>query len=402
MSGLNYQIINQKIQLNFQYPVYFTKNIFSPTNPIFNKIVKSDRQLPKKILFLIDQGVINAHPKLSSSIFTYQKKHHKTISLISAPIIIPGGEESKNKPANLSIIYEAVSELGIDRHSFIAAVGGGAFIDMVGYATATAHRGIRLIRIPTTVLSQDDAAVGVKNGINAFNKKNFLGTFTPPYAVICDISFIKTVSDRDWKSGITEAIKVALLKDSSFFSFIEKHTEKLNRRDMAIMEKIIFVCARLHLKHIATSGDPFEFGSSRPLDFGHWSAHKLEQLSNYKIAHGEAVAIGIALDSTYAYLSGFLSKKSWLRIIQLIRALNLDIFTTELENQKSLLAGLNEFREHLGGKLTILLLSDIAKPFEVNKINTETVLKSIELLKELTKGRKNDYAPNGKKIISAY
>ena len=93
----------------------------------------------------------------------------------------------------------------------MVAIGGGAVLDAVGYAAATAHRGVRLIRVPTTVLSQDDSAVGVKNGINAFGKKNFVGSFAPPHAVLNDFDLLRTLQDRDWRAGISEAVKVALL-----------------------------------------------------------------------------------------------------------------------------------------------------------------------------------------------
>ncbi len=265
-------------------------------------------------------------------------------------------------------------------------IGGGAVIDMVGYAAATAHRGVRLIRVPTTVLSQNDSAVGVKNSVNAFGKKNFLGTFAPPAAVLNDSAFLSTLSDRDWRSGISEAIKVALLKDFKFFEFIEQHAGRLATRDMESMQWLIYRCAQLHLEHIATSGDPFEFGSSRPLDFGHWAAHKLEQLSNYSLRHGEAVAIGLALDSTYAYLSGLLSEESWRRILDVILAVGLPVYAPELSrhdhsNERCVLQGLNEFREHLGGRLTIMLLEGIGQGIEVHEMDEDRIVQSIALLK---------------------
>ena len=120
-------------------------------------------------------------------------------------------------------VHRAIHEYGIDRHAYVLAVGGGALLDMVGYAAATAHRGVRLVRVPTTVLSQNDSGIGVKNSVNAFGKKNFLGTFAPPFAVFNDFTFLTTLSDRDWRAGISEAIKVALLKDATFFAFLEEH-----------------------------------------------------------------------------------------------------------------------------------------------------------------------------------
>jgi 3-dehydroquinate synthase len=251
------------------------------------------------------------------------------------------------------------------------------------------------VRVPTTVLAQDDSAMGVKNGINAFAKKNYLGTFAPPFAVINDVSFLPTLSDRDWRAGVSEAVKAALIKDRTFFDTIEQQADALRRRDLAAMEQIVRRCAVLHLNHIATSGDPFELGSSRPLDFGHWSAHKLEQLSAHRLGHGEAVAIGIALDTTYSYLAGFLPEDDWRRILNLLPALGLSVFAPELERHldveahpESVLRGLDEFREHLGGMLTILMLRSIGAPFDVHEIRRDVMIRSIHVLRDFERAQR--------------
>jgi 3-dehydroquinate synthase len=259
-------------------------------------------------------------------------------------------------------------------------VGGGAVLDVAGYAAAVAHRGVRLIRIPTTVLAQNDSGVGVKNGINAFGKKNFLGTFATPFAVINDSDFLSTLDLRDWRSGIAEAVKVALIKSDNFFESIEQSVDALNDRQQKSMEELIYQCARMHVEHIA-AGDPFEQGSSRPLDFGHWSAHKLEQLSNYELRHGEAVAIGMALDCVYANQKGFLNDQDLQRILKLLRDLNFNLFHQTML-QDALLRGLDEFREHLGGKLTILLLNGIGSSFEVHDMDLQAIRNSIAYLNQ--------------------
>ena len=182
---------------------------------------------------------------------------------------------------------------------------------------------LKFIEQGATVLAQDDSAVGVKNGINAFGQKNYLGTFTPPFAVVNDSSFLATLSDRDWCGGLSEAVKAALIKDHTFFEDIEERAAALAARDMTAMEHVVRRSAALHLQHIATAGDPFEMGSSRPLDFGHWAAHKLERLTSHQLRHGEAVAIGIALDSTYSHLSGFLAEGDWRRILALLSRLEI-------------------------------------------------------------------------------
>ncbi len=299
---------------------------------------------------------------------------------LRTPIVVPGGEIVKNCGEYVNVVRSAVNTFAICRHSFVIAIGGGAVLDMTGYAAATSHRGIRLIRLPSTVLAQNDSGLGVKTSVNRFHKKNFLGTFTPPFAVINDLELLESLPDRDWRSGIAEAVKVALIKDRVFFEAIEQSAAALTKRDSHAMEHLIYRCAQLHLAHIS-GGDPFETGSSRPLDFGHWAAHKLEQLTNYNLRHGEAVAIGIALDVTYSYLTGILSERSWMRIVRVLLELGLPVFAPELE-RRDLLAGLTEFREHLGGQLTILLLRDIGDPVEVHEIDTNLMTASILALSQ--------------------
>jgi 3-dehydroquinate synthase len=372
--------LHQEIRVNFRYGVYFTKDVFALHNSLLSEIlVRGGGDFPRKILVVVDSGVHHHHPHLLAAIAEYLGYYHN-LKLACPPLLVPGGERVKNETASLFLVHRAIHQAGLCRHSYVVAVGGGAVIDMTGYAAATAHRGVRLIRIPTTVMAQADASIGVKNGINAFDKKNFLGTFAPPYAVLNDFYFLTTLSSRDWLSGVAEALKVALIKDAALFTFLEKSAPALKNRDMKVMQQLIQRSATLHLEHIAKGGDPFEFGSSRPLDFGHWAAHKLEQLSSFELRHGEAVAIGIALDATYAHLAGLLPQGPWRRILALLEWLGLPRWTPPLSNILGVLEGLQEFREHLGGRLTIMLLADIGQPLEIHQLEPEILEQAIAYL----------------------
>ena len=376
--------IDQVVEVTFRYPVRFTQGFLRPENTVLRDVV--DAEGPGRLLFVIDEGVAEAHPSLVDDVVEYMEAHADALELPAAPIVVPGGEAIKNQSGPVDEIRAAIDVHGVDRHSYVVVIGGGAVLDAAGYAAATAHRGVRLIRVPTTVLSQDDSAVGVKNGINAFGKKNFVGSFAPPHAVINDFELLRTLSDRDWRAGMSEAIKVALLKDPGFFTWLEHHAEDLRERSLPAMAWLVHRSAELHLNHIATSGDPFELGSSRPLDFGHWAAHKLEQLSRHELRHGEAVAIGIALDSTYSYLTGSLPHADWRRIIELFEALGLPIWAGEMATpgtggRPAVLAGLEEFREHLGGRLTIMLLERIGSGFEVHELDEAVLLEASDLLR---------------------
>lgn len=387
--------IEQNVPVSFTYNVHFTNELFAEDNLLFADVIRNaSPEVARKVLFVIDEGVADHHPDLSAQINRYARRHSDAFKAVREFQVIPGGEAAKNDAGIIGRLHEAINEANLDRHSYVAAIGGGAVLDAAGYAAGTAHRGIRLIRIPTTVLAQNDAGIGVKNGINAFGKKNFLGTFAPPFAVLNDASFLKTLDDRDWRSGISEAVKVALLKDAAFFEFLEEQAAALDARNPEAMDHLIYRCAELHLEHIATSGDPFEMGSSRPLDFGHWSAHKLEQLTEYNLRHGEAVAIGLALDCIYSTLDGLLAEEECQRILHMLTAAGFRLFTPELEyvtdepdNPNSIFHGLEEFREHLGGELTIMLLEKIGRGREVHEVDYDLYRKAITELQAFEEQR---------------
>lgn len=379
--------IQRTIKVSFEHRVHFTEHVFAPGNSLLKNVLEPDAGKRAKALVIIDEALSVAQPELAKEIEQYFTAWSACLQLVCPPIIIEGGERTKNSYFHVSEIHSQIDRFHIDRHSYVLAVGGGALLDMVGLAAATAHRGVRHVRIPTTTLSQADSGVGVKNGINAFGKKNFIGTFAPPFAVINDSAFLSSLPERDKRAGFVEAVKVALIRDREFFEKLERDAEPLAKFEIPAMQQLIYRCAELHLTHITTSGDPFETGSARPLDFGHWAAHKLEQLSEYKIRHGEAVAVGIALDVIYSRKIGLLDAASCERILSLLEKLGYELFANELlnidaENQFLVLKGLEEFREHLGGQLTITLVKGIGQGIEVHEVNMPKMLDSIYELQQ--------------------
>jgi 3-dehydroquinate synthase len=381
-------VIERTIQVGYELRVYFTQGAFNLANLVLKGVLNCDQSRHlHKALVVMDESLAQAQPELPAQIENYFAAHADALVLVCPPVIIEGGERTKNSYFHVSEIHSHIDRYHIDRHSYVIGVGGGALLDMVGLAAATAHRGVRHVRVPTTTLAQCDSGVGVKNGINAFGKKNFIGTFTPPVAVINDFEMLASLSSRDKRAGYVEAVKVALIRDAQFFDDLERDANSLHEFDIAAIQRLIHRCAELHLDHIATSGDPFESGSARPLDFGHWSAHKLEQLSEYRIRHGEAVAIGIALELIYSRKLGCLDGPSAERALCLLETLGFDLFANELlhvDSQHSLiiLDGLEEFREHLGGELTVTLLNGIGQGFEVHEMNLPIVIEAIYELKE--------------------
>ncbi|WP_139959765.1 3-dehydroquinate synthase [Flavicella sediminum] len=375
--------IQQQVQVTVEFELLFTKHLFHCENEVLKQVLQAESGQQAKAIVIVDKGVSAADKNLIEAIKNYFFTHKNTLQLCGEVLEVLGGEAVKNNKDAVDAVLDLVNIHGIDRHSYVIAIGGGAVLDAIGFAASIAHRGVRLVRVPTTVLSQNDSGIGVKNGINYFGKKNFMGSFSAPYAVINDAAFLETLHIRDWRSGISEAIKVALINDYSFFEWIEENALLLNRRNASAMDELIFRCAKMHMDHIRCSGDAFEQGSSRPLDFGHWAAHKLEQLSNFEVKHGEAVAIGIALDSTYSYLKGFINVKDLHRVLDCI--LNLGFLITYPNFDKEVLKGLEEFREHLGGRLTIMLLAGLGNGFEVNEMDETLVLEAIQYMSNYKK-----------------
>jgi 3-dehydroquinate synthase len=378
--------IKRTFSVSYEHRVYFTRGVFAPSNSLLRSVLADAPRAPKALVVL-DESLAQAQPSLAASIETYFAAFAGSLDLAGPPLIIEGGERVKTSYFHVSEIHSEIDRHHVDRHSYIIGVGGGALLDVVGLAAATAHRGVRHVRIPTTVLSQNDSGAGVKNGINAFGKKNFIGTFAPPFAVINDFDLLQSLPDRDKRAGYAEAVKVALIRDRNFFESLERDAGALALLEPQAMQRLIERCAELHVDHIALGGDPFEFGSARPLDFGHWSAHKLEQLSEFRIRHGEAVAIGMALDVIYSRNIGLLDVASAERILALLLRLGFGLFANELlhldsDHQPVVLKGLEEFREHLGGQLTLTLLKGIGQGVEVHDIVLPKMLDALHELQQ--------------------
>jgi len=372
----------------YRHQVWFTEDVFAPANPVLREVLQAGRTArPARALVVVDNGLAAAREGLATEITTWFAAQAGTLDLVADPLCMDGGERVKNAYFHVSEIHERIDRHHIDRHNYVIAVGGGALLDMVGLAAATAHRGVRLVRLPTTTLAQADSGVGVKNGINAFGKKNFVGTFSPPFAVINDFAFLRTLPDRDRRGGLAEAVKVACIRDAGFFGELEALAGRLASFEPAAMQRAVHRSAEMHMDHIAGGGDPFEFGSARPLDFGHWAAHKLELLSDYRIRHGEAVAIGIALDTVYSRRAGLLAEAEAERVLALLGRLGFALYANELHYADSrqaavVLQGIEEFREHLGGELTVTLLASIGRGVEVHAMDRARIAESMDELRE--------------------
>ncbi len=383
------QSLSFPITLQHEHRLFFTRDVFAPENLTLAQVLTPREAGEKKVRALVfwDAGLDKAFPGFAAKITAWFAARGDTLALAAAPVALAGGEQVKNDFSQLERIWQAVSDSGLCRHSYILAIGGGAVLDLVGFAAATAHRGIPLVRLPTTSLSQGDGGVGVKSGVNFFGKKNWLGAFGVPHAIVNDLAVLHGLPPRDRRAGLIEAVKVALIRDAEFFEFIAARVPQLAQFEPEAYEAVIRESARQHMEHIATAGDPFERGSARPLDFGHWAAHKLEQLSEFRVSHGEAVAVGMAIDLIYARRTGLLPEVHAERILSVIQGLGFELFAPVKEirgpqGRQDMLDGLEEFREHLGGRLSIPMIRAPGVRLEIHEMDGAVVKAAFDELRE--------------------
>ena len=382
------ELYEQRFSVPFDYPVYFTRDVFHPDNDLLAGVLdRLGEGRRHRGAVLIDSGVADAHPGIVRRIKEYFHAHPARMESATEPKVVAGGNVAKTNWDIVRDVMWTIGTLHLDRQSYIIAVGGGSVLDMAGFAASIVHRGLRQVRLPTTTLAQNDAGVGVKNGMDEHGQKNFVGTFAPPFAVVNDFAFLPSLAQDDWIGGAAEAFKVAMIKDADFFDFLCRNAGALRDRDLEAMQQCVRRCAVLHLEHIRSSGDPFEFGSARPLDFGHWAGHRLEILSGYALHHGQAVAVGIALDSYYAMRKGLLSPDELDRTLTGLQTCGLPTFSDLLaartgDGDLAVLEGLQQFREHLGGRLTVTLPDGIGRKIEVHHMDPGTIADGVAYLHE--------------------
>lgn len=371
---------NHSIDIPFSVPcthrVRFTEDVLGSDWKVLLELLDPGEQEIARVQFWIDENLSESQPDLINRI--KERCHESETIRRAGPIqIAPGGENIKNDIHLMERVLKIMNVCDLDRRSYVVVMGGGAVLDAIGFAASIAHRGLRLVRLPSTTLGQSDSAVGVKNGINLFQKKNWLGTFSVPWGVVNDASLLASQLDRDFIGGFAEAVKVALLKDRNLLDDVCQAAQRIARREMSAAMPIIRASAGWHLDHITRGGDPFEENQARPLDFGHWSAHKLEAMSDFELRHGEAVAIGVAVDVVYSYLVHGFPAGDAKQVLECLIRLGFRLDHPSLHDTDGLFAGLEEFRQHLGGQLTLTMLEAVGKPIDVHDIDHESMQRAI-------------------------
>ena len=370
--------LNVSFNAHFVHRVRFTENLLGNEQDILADLIEGSGEQKPRVQFWLDQHVAEANPQFVQKLRDFSDSFADRFLRIGNVQIVPGGETIKNDIHVLERMLKVFHVSDLDRRSYVIVIGGGAVLDAVGFAAGIAHRGIRLIRIPSTTLAQADSGMGVKNAVNLFGKKNWIGSFVVPWAVVNDEALLATLSNRDYICGFAEAVKVALLKDAQLFERLEREALKIKERTSTESQNILRSAAMLHLRHITEGGDPFEMLEARPLDFGHWSAHKLEAMCKFSIRHGEAVACGLAIDTIYSSLKHGLPATVADRVIQLLTNIGFGLDYLDQVDRHMLLAGLEEFRQHLGGRLTVTMLEGIGAPKDVHQIDREAMMTAID------------------------
>lgn len=375
-------VASDQIDVEFVVPqthrLRFTTDVFGEDRDVLAAVLESSDGQAVRVQFWVDQHVADATPDLLDKINRFIDCNADRITRVGSVQFVPGGEDVKNDVHVIERMLKVFNAGELDRRSYVIAIGGGAVLDAVGFATAIAHRGLRLVRLPTTTLAQGDSGVGVKNGTNLFQKKNWMGAFAVPWAVINDAELLTTLSNRDFISGFSEAVKVSLLKDSPQFEEICQNAVQIRARNMDVALPVIKESAKMHLDHITQGGDPYEALEARPLDYGHWSAHKMEVMSGFALRHGEAVAIGVAIDTVYSSLVHGLDPSVPEKVLKCLMDLGFTLTDGSLTDVETLFCGLEEFRQHLGGRLTLTMLRNIGDAIDVHQVQRDKMVEAIE------------------------
>ncbi len=236
-------------------------------------------------------------------------------------IVIGEGEQNKTL-ATMEKIYTELIEMGADRKTFLLGFGGGIVTDITGFVAATYMRGVDFGFISTTLLSQVDAGVGGKNGVNLGGYKNMVGTFNQPRFVICDISMLKTLNDREVRAGLAEVTKSAIIADTALFELLEGVSFEALQQDSDLLSRAVI--ASVTVKAAIVERDERESGERRKLNLGHTFAHAIEKLS-HEMIHGEAVAVGTIIATNISLRLGLISAEDAERIVNIHKSLGFNL-----------------------------------------------------------------------------
>jgi len=290
-------------------------------------------------------------------------------------IVLRSGERSKSL-ATARRLYDEFLGHRLDRKSLVVALGGGVVGDVAGFAAATYMRGIAFVQVPTTLLAQVDSSVGGKVAVNHPLGKNLIGAFHQPIAVFIDVRTLKTLPEREYKSGLAELVKHGLIRDARFFALLEKNVKALKGCKLSFLEQA--VAKSVAIKARVVEADERESGLRAILNYGHTIGHAIEAVSRYRgYTHGEAVAIGMACAARIAMNRGMLKEDAVVRQNDLLARIGLPV-ALRREPTEALIASLYRDKKTIRGRLRFVLLERIGKATIVEGISEEEVVRAIE------------------------
>lgn len=297
-----------------------------------------------------------------------------------APAVVPPGESTKSLQF-ASMLYDRAVEAGLDRKSFIAALGGGVVGDLAGFVAATYMRGIDFVQLPTTLLAQVDASVGGKVAVNHSSTKNLIGAFHQPRLVVCDIGTLSTLPPTEMLSGLAEVIKHGLIADAELFRFIEVHPKASLAAELPAL--VHFVTRSCEIKGSVVAEDERETSLRATLNFGHTIGHGLESAAGYgTLTHGEAVAIGMVSASMVSERLGMLSSAQVTRICRLLESAGYRLWLPGVD-ENALFAAVLHDKKVVAGKITMALLADIGRGVVVQNVPQELLKEVVAVQKAI-------------------
>ncbi|MBX2989940.1 MAG: 3-dehydroquinate synthase [Bacteroidetes bacterium] len=288
---------------------------------------------------------------------TIQRKSYEA-GLETLLLSFPAGEKSKHL-RTVHALHTQLLAADIRRDSLVVALGGGVVGDVAGYVAATVLRGVAYIHVPTTLLAQVDSSVGGKVGINHPRGKNLIGAFHQPLAVFIDPDVLKTLPQREFRSGLAEVVKIAAALDRRLFEFLERNAARMAKSNPKLLTTIISRCVAL--KAAVVEADEFESGLRKALNLGHTIGHAIESSTSYSINHGEAVALGLVAESTVAHRVGLLRSRELDRLISLLKTLGLPTRMPPLCNTPKFFSALSADKKSVGNSAKYVLLSRIGR-----------------------------------------
>ena len=300
------------------------------------------------------------------------------VGLNAELIEFPAGEAAKNINTALDIVGQLL-KLGADRNSMLIALGGGVVGDMVGFIASVFMRSIPYIQVPTTLLAQVDSSIGGKTAIDLPYGKNLLGTFYQPRAVFADLSYLGTLSDKEFNNGLAEVIKYGIIDDEKMFRLLEEKMAPVKGKDPALLLKIVENCCRI--KKSIVEIDEKEQGLRRILNYGHTLGHALEAQSNFTLAHGEAVALGMIAAARISENSGYLDQASRERIERIIGEAGLPVRIPQEMATEGILSRLKMDKKKEGDVIHFVLLKKIGMPFVNGGVDDKIIIPVIEGMK---------------------